>query len=214
MGVKCFMVHETGTFRSYLRRFTYSSNSTCSASHYNSGHDALGPSIGVISVSKGEDGYYRPYLVTKDILPPNDDPRWPVKCESCDYQFTEKDQYKISTDQIWKGDDGKEYFLRKPVPGMMWYSSCAGESELGPDGHCLVVVCPDGGLWTIDGHASNCTEPNDRGPFKYHHRCWCRHGTPPNVTVDKIGNTCKAGGGSIISPNGKYHGFLKNGEFT
>jgi hypothetical protein len=44
------------------------------------------------------------------------------------------------------------------------------------------------------------------------HKCWVRHGEPPNHTVDKRGNTCGAGAGSILS--GSYHGFLRDGSFT
>jgi hypothetical protein len=39
-----------------------------------------------------------------------------------------------------------------------------------------------------------------------------RHGTPPDVTVDKNGLTCNAGGGSIQVPG--WHGFLRNGELV
>ena len=74
------------------------------------------------------------------------------------------------------------------------------------DGQHLVVRTP-GGLWDIDSRASNCGSPNDRL-----HRCWIRHGIAPDITVDKVGLTCSAGAGSIIS--GKYHGFLRAGEFT
>jgi hypothetical protein len=49
--------------------------------------------------------------------------------------------------------------------------------------------------------------PNDRL-----HRCWVRHGDAPELTVDKNGKTCGAGGGSIVS--GSYHGFLRNGFLT
>jgi hypothetical protein len=44
------------------------------------------------------------------------------------------------------------------------------------------------------------------------HRCWVRHGRPEDGTlhVDKAGNTCRAGAGSIDT--GKWHGFLHNGE--
>jgi len=70
----------------------------------------------------------------------------------------------------------------------------------------LHVITP-GGEWNIDSRASNCTLKNDRL-----HRCWIRHGTPPNITVDKVGRTCAAGAGSIQC--GKYHGFLRNGYLT
>jgi len=70
----------------------------------------------------------------------------------------------------------------------------------------LFVRTP-GGDWNIDSRANNCTLKNDRL-----HRCWIRHGVPPNVTVDKAGKTCSAGAGSIQA--GTYHGFLKNGQLT
>ena len=71
----------------------------------------------------------------------------------------------------------------------------------------LHVITP-GGEWNIDSRASNCTLKNDRL-----HRCWIRHGTPPNITVDKAGGrTCAAGAGSIQA--GSYHGFLRNGSLT
>lgn len=74
------------------------------------------------------------------------------------------------------------------------------------DGDALWVQTP-GGSWCIDSRASNCTMPYD-----YDHRCWIRHGEPPNVTVDKNGKTCAAGAGSIQC--GNYHGFLQNGALT
>lgn len=46
------------------------------------------------------------------------------------------------------------------------------------------------------------------------HKCWVRHGTPPNeiVHVDKNGVTCGAGAGSIAIDG--WHGFLHNGELV
>jgi hypothetical protein len=78
----------------------------------------------------------------------------------------------------------------------------------GLDGKSYIVKTP-GGDWMIDGRASNCTMKEDNI-----HKCWCRHGEAPNFTVDKVGNTCAAGAGSIMMGEGKYHGFLRNGELT
>lgn len=75
------------------------------------------------------------------------------------------------------------------------------------DGRWLVVRLPNGHDWCIDSRCSNCTLKDDNT-----HRCWVRHGDPPNITVDKNGVTCAAGGGSIQS--GDYHGFLRDGELT
>lgn len=76
----------------------------------------------------------------------------------------------------------------------------------GDDRLSLMVVTP-GGSWFIDGRASNCDMKDDNT-----HNCWIRHGTPPNITVDKKGHTCGAGAGSIGKKN--YHGFLRNGYLT
>jgi len=79
--------------------------------------------------------------------------------------------------------------------------------QTGPDGKSYVCVCPGNNWWHIDSQASNCTKPDDK-----EHRCWCRHGEAPDFTVDKVGNTCSAGAGSIAI--GSYHGFLRNGYLT
>lgn len=99
-------------------------------------------------------------------------------------------------------------------PGAMWDAWWYRPAKPGgyflaplPDGLSLCVTLPNGHDWYIDGRASNCTLPDDN-----EHHCWVRHGTPPNVTVDKNGRTCAAGAGSILA--GSYHGFLQNGELT
>ena len=93
-------------------------------------------------------------------------------------------------------------------PGAMWFATVHHVPAFYPHpGPNLHVVCPDGTVWNIDMRATNCTRPDDDT-----HHCWCRHGEPPNVTVDKNGDTCQAGAGSIATPG--YHGFLRNGEFT
>ena len=102
------------------------------------------------------------------------------------------------------------------APGAMWDQWWYEDFRKGPDGLHLAVICPDGGHWDIDGSASNCTWEEDTGKPDYsqrEHHCWIRHGTPPMLTVDKNGKTCRAGAGSIGSRNG-YHGFLQNGVFT
>lgn len=81
--------------------------------------------------------------------------------------------------------------------------------------------------WTIDSRASNCTSPclacgvaykDHREPERDHeyqdakpaHRCWIRHGTVGEpIHVDKDGETCQAGGGSIQTDG--WHGHLIHG---
>jgi len=100
----------------------------------------------------------------------------------------------------------------KPQPGDMFYLTFSGghcENHEPPCERHLVVICPDGHWWNIDSRCSNCTLPDDKA-----HHCWVRHGEPPNITVDKNGLTCSAGGGSILTSDGGYHGFLQNGSLT
>jgi hypothetical protein len=77
----------------------------------------------------------------------------------------------------------------------------------GYDGNAVVAVIPylDGTTYFyIEGRAINCTRKDDPD-----HRCWVRHGTVgERVTVDKNGNTCAAGAGSIVTPG--FHGFIKD----
>lgn len=95
-------------------------------------------------------------------------------------------------------------------PGSMFYitfySGHCSNHEPPCDRH-LAVVTPDGHWWDVDSRAKNCTLPNDKT-----HRCWVRHGEPPNVTVDKAGATCSAGAGSIQTPD--WHGFLRDGQLV
>lgn len=97
---------------------------------------------------------------------------------------------------------------------MGWYEAPAGAQMYvdygtpnGPDGKSLAVKLPGNHTWHVDSMCSNCDMKDDKV-----HRCWIRHGDPRqcNVTVDKQGNTCKAGAGSILID--KWHGFLTNGE--
>ena len=100
---------------------------------------------------------------------------------------------------MWRAD---WYTGGKIVDGKQLYGWDWDNQFEGP----LVVKTP-GGEWVIDSRASNCTRPDDRT-----HRCWRRHGEPPSLHVDKAGDTCSAGAGSIIC--GNYHGFLHHGYLT
>ncbi len=139
--------------------------------------------------------------------------QFPRKCECGDeykghfFQAFERRLYqKRGTEDV--------YTLHDAPPGAMYYASW----YLDQDGKCrlwwdnqdsppLIVRCPDGHDWVVDSRAKNCTLPADKT-----HRCWIRHGEPPLITVDKAGETCSAGAGSIMSPGG-YHGFLREGKF-
>lgn len=137
------------------------------------------------------------------------DTRWPTAC-ACGYAFTEKDARQVRQMAVYvRRDTGEEFDDLHHLPvGAMWEMWWVGEvSHLrGPDGRSIAVQTP-GGEWWIDSRASNCTMKDDNV-----HKCWVRHGAPPDLHVDKNGHTCAAGAGSIQA--GSYHGFLHNGHLT
>lgn len=140
--------------------------------------------------------------------PSDDDQRWPTYCE-CGFAFRPDDTHQRWTDMLYRRvDTGELMTIRASPPGAM-YDAVWWPKEWwhGPDGRHIVVKCPNGRPWHIDDRASNCGLPDDDV-----HRCWVRHGDPPNLTVDKNGVTCAAGAGSILADD--YHGFLQNGTLT
>ena len=142
--------------------------------------------------------------------------RWPTKCDHCGAPVPSGDSgievnYQIFRRRLYDTASGN------PEPGDIFWAPwkhdpkwqkfyCPWDDCNDPRGH-LICVLPNGFEWDIDSRANNCTMPNDKT-----HRCWVRHGEPPNIHVDKNGHTCQAGAGSILS--GNYHGFLHNGELT
>lgn len=201
MGVKCFWLEPTRTVRRELRRYVSSARGGRCPGPLGY-HDAE-TFIDVVPGIFDERGF-----LTE--LPAGDfagDPRWPMQC-SCGYVFKPEDERQVFTSPLYRrADTGDEMTLRDAPPGAMWDAWWYGEWSPGPDGKHLIVKCPNGHEWFIDGPASNCTMKYD-----HVHRCWVRHGEPPLITVDKNGLTCAAGAGSIQA--GDYHGFLRNGEFT
>lgn len=139
----------------------------------------------------------------------NRDQRWLeiARCK-CGYEFTSLDRFQVNSDLIYRRHDtGEEMTLRDAPVGALWVANWMGGWARGDDGLAVVCKCPPNHDWTIDGQASNCTRQGEP------HHCWVRHGTRyDRLTVNKDGNTCAAGGGSIWvdMPNG-WHGFLTNG---
>lgn len=138
-------------------------------------------------------------------MPERSDPRWPKCCDRCKKEFGPESRRSMSMEvNFWRRvDTGEVKKLNEFPAGAMWYADWMGKFYNGPDGHVLIVRTP-GGEWNVDSRASNCTMKTDDT-----HKCWVRHGTAPEITVDKNGHTCAAGAGSILC--GDYHGFLRNG---
>jgi len=133
-----------------------------------------------------------------------------------------QDNYPVYV-AVGGGRDGERFTLRDAPPGAMWDATwMQADQRTGPDGITLVVRLPNGSDWMVDGECSNCTRTQwgpkevdgkmcDKVWLGRTHYCWVRHGDPRTGTihVDKNGDTCSAGAGSIWI--GNYHGFLHNG---
>jgi hypothetical protein len=183
--IKCFMVADTGRDRLDLRRFCYSDGKGgCS-------HDASAP-IGETDVAGA---------VQSSARPPEGyegDPRWPLRCEKCGYEFVETDQWQLFRRSIYRREDTGEEWVQMDLPaGAMydatWLKGEGGEKRCGPDGLALHVVCPPGKNWGDHWHVDG---PANNGPG------WQRTGTVPNITATP----------SIQTP--RYHGWLRNGALV
>ena len=204
--IKCFWLEPTNRVRIYLRRYVgHDDDDKCAVAeggyHHAEAYIGERPAI-YVDHSTG----HRSLGEQTHLL---EDPRWPTHC-LCGHEF--RGEHHVRQGLIYKrADTGEELELREAPVGAMWdawWFRDAGGWR-GEDGLSLTVKTP-GGEWLIDGPANNCTMPDDRGQHRHH--CWIRHGTPPNITVDKDGKTCAAGAGSIVA--GSYHGFLRDGHLT
>lgn len=194
--IKCFLIERTNKQKRFLRRLSrFDSSDVCLNGR---SHEAM----------NFLDTYEVPTVDENDVI--NDDwdksdDRWPVKCEACDYIFADNDMYQVFKRRFYKNvETGDLYTLEEAPVGAMWYADWYNPIWKGPDGRALVVKLPGNHDWLIDSRCSNCTRPDDKI-----HKCWVRHGVPPTITVDKNGDTCNAGAGSIQVPG--FHGFLKGG---
>lgn len=224
MNIKCFLIKPNGKASRWLRRYKTTEGSSCplTGSYHNAQvpiEDSLNPE------NRSDEPAIREMY--KD--------QWPAKC-NCGYIFSEEDPKQIFSQNQYIDEAGKVYTLNSAPVGAIWDATWFHEMDeyRGPDGLSLVCKTP-GGDWMMDGRASNCDSSCKTCgvPYKDHknvgsdtvkdnscdtyedykpHKCWVRHGEPPNLTVDKNGVTCGAGAGSILQKN--YHGFLTNGELT
>ena len=198
---KCFLVAKTDRAAVYLRRYTGTKPCPLCPGQY-SYHDGS-VYLQDADILVDAEGYWG----VPELGIPHDDPRWPRQC-ACGYVFENKDAWQGFTDRLYVDSAGKTYRHRELPVGAMYYADWLPRTMYWDNltADPLYVVTP-GGEWDTDSRASNCTLPNDRL-----HRCWCKHGTPPDIHVDKVGLTCAAGAGSIMC--GNYHGFLHNGSLT
>jgi hypothetical protein len=227
MNIKCFFLEPTDQCMESLRR--YASGGTCPAGSY---HNA------VVDTGQREQ---RGNDACGDRVA-HDDPRWPTHCGcGYAFQPGDDWQSRVDA-LYRRSDTGELVKLSAAPVGAMWFAPWMSDREdyVGPDGQTLVVRLPGRHDWIVDARASNCDSPcrNCGKPYHQHagglcapitpgvkydrethayrdaspHKCWVRHGTAPDVHVDKNGGTCGAGSGSIAVPG--YHGFLHNGHLT
>jgi hypothetical protein len=214
-SIKVFWLEPTDRERRWLRRYTRSDEHRCTVglSYCNAMFD-----FGEADIFYTKDGYIKGDR--DEHAPPRTDPRWPTACDACGRPFSDDDPFQLFGRQIYlRVEDGFRCTLEEAPPGACWDSWWISERRgdgptgcgymVGPDHRSLVVKCPDGHDWMIDSRASNCTKKEDLTHF-----CWVRHGRPEDGTlhVDKNGDTCGAGAGSIQTP--KWHGHLHNGHLV
>lgn len=189
--IKCFMLAPTDRAKRWLRRFVFVDGKPCPLmAGQHSYHQKLVPvEDGPLHVSPDRG------TISTDNLP-RDDPRWPTHC-SCGYEFGPDAYPQTFFAAIYLTPEGKEVVIRdcedldgaEPAPpGAMWYADWF--SWKGPDGRSLAVMTP-GGVWLVDGPASNSNRP------------WQRTGTPPNVTANPS-----------IQIGTRYHGWLRDGALV
>lgn len=225
MTVTCFWLAPAGSARIGLRRYNGEGSCPRKPGAY---HDWT-VFLGEAPLRRVTDGERSHWAKAEYEYPPHDDPRWPVSCP-CGYQFSPDDEWQQWQEALYRPVPAGELTTIRDAPdGAMWDAWWMPEPYRGPDGRSLVVKCPGGSEWMIDGRASNCPMPalirqaadeHGEGSPEHEvlqaqdkaHRCWIRHGDPPAITVDKDGVTCSAGAGSIQA--GAYHGFLRGGVFT
>lgn len=201
MDVQVFFIKPSGRVRRALRRFD--GKGPCS---HNGKYGYCNEKLLYDYVHERSDEVVSRSMGREDALAFSD--KWPTHCAHCRTSFTDDAAYQIFCEPEYVDAEDRQYFLRELPVGACYEANWRREHRVGYDGRSLYVQTP-GGLWGIDERARNCTMPED-----HEHRCWVRHGSPEDGTihVDKNGNTCAAGAGSIQC--GDYHGFLHNGKLT
>lgn len=179
--IKCFWLEATDEAEMSLRRFKRG-EAPCPGRY---GYHNANVAIERIPFPRSN-GFQGDHTGTHDHA----DPRWPSKCEFCDYLFEETDHWQVMRVRLYRhGETGELYTCASAPVGAMydapWYSE-HGFAKKEPDGVCLVVKTP-GGEWIVDGPCKN-------GGY------WTREGKIPEVTARP----------SILF-EGRYHGWLTNG---
>jgi hypothetical protein len=228
---RTFWIEPTETVAVALRRFTFSdpAKHDQGLSGCERGYHTRSAYIGTAAARWKDTDHGRVLDSQPDV--PHGDGRWPETCR-CGHRFGDGDQWQVFQSLLYRRPDSDAVYMLHdyapgevvPVgevlgvvaapaaapPGASWDAWWYPDSDAwrGPDGIAFTVRLPNGQDWFVDGQASNCTRKGEP------HKCWIRRGDPRrgDVTVDKAGDTCAAGAGSIQA--GDYHGFLRAGVLT
>jgi hypothetical protein len=205
-GMPCRLITENGT--KFFLRIYWGEDCPSSCGEPHPGYHNAQVPLAESDKLKDWDAHGKPEDYAED--------RWPVKCDHCPAVAPVFDPEKARGTGLHRQVFRQRRYNTasgRPEPGDMFYADWYHRDN----GSCywwdnctephLMVILPNGHIWDSSSRASNCTLKKDRL-----HRCWVRHGEPPNVTVDKAGHTCAAGAGSIAVPG--WHGFLTNGRLV
>lgn len=205
--IRVFLLEATNRCQRYLRCYDTESPCTVMGKGYHEAMVRIEDEILIRVADFNGRAYDRPASGT-EVEAFDQDARWPTQCE-CGHKFGTPNRQLFWEKIYRRQDNGAEGTTRDAPVGAVWNSSYLGKHSQGADGRALTVRLPGGRDWVIDARASNCTMPDDTV-----HRCWVRHGNVEDGTlhVDKNGNTCGAGAGSIAVPG--YHGFLHFGHLV
>jgi hypothetical protein len=177
--IRCFLLHPLPRRRQWLLRRSHA-GAVC--------RSRTGEHRAKVRIEDGEFPHPPPpKSEAPEWIRYRDDPRWPTRCDFCDYLFTPRDERLLFFRRIYGDEEGRELILDEAPAGAMWDAWWLGPEFRGRDGYHLAVMTP-GGPWYVDG----------RSPVTNLH--WKRIGTPPNVTVRP----------SNFIP-GRYHGWIDEG---
>lgn len=190
MGVRTFWLTESPLVERSLRRYVSGATGNTCPGVYGY-HNAY---VVIARVEKAP-GPNRYETVAPHPAEYVNDARWPTKCAGCGYVFHRDDEWQVNDDRLYAGwPNGELYTLRNAPPGAMWDAWWLKQFWAADDGICLVVICPDGKEWQVDGPSKQ--HPNTKA--------WSRTGDPRLAQVTALPSI----------DTGTYHGYLRNGEFS
>lgn len=221
MGIACFWVEPTEEGYRSLRRYRRGSEERCplveGAYSYHNVSVRLPGLFSMVWAIDEEDGHKYVGELTPESY--KGETAWPTHC-ACGYEFVQDDPWQYNQDLLYVACDGPNVgwrWTQRSLPaGAVWEAWWTGGwAGINGTDRVLMIKLPSGQEFMPGMEASNCTRKGEN------HDCWCVHGEPPALTINKDPlpgrSTCDAGGGSIDSAAGTpraWHGFVTGGELV